>query len=261
MEDKVVFNTGQGPWFAEVIANVHGQDVPERRLEDSEKCFVIAGTFAVFVQVFLAISAVVALVWKRHGEEPKRDLTIWFMDTSKQGCSLFMQHLVNIFLAIVFAQGETKASECIWYGANFAIATICGIFLLTMYMRLHRWAVDRFDLYWLHSGKYGHPGDPPNWRWWLAQMCVWVFVTCGEKFITAAVVIMPLHDTIDGLIAGFEMPMKPFPKFELVLNMVIMPAVLNVVFVWVVDNLIMDSDLKRELHGGIGDNSEEDEFG
>merc|ERR1740123_945601 len=132
----------------------------------------------------------------------------------------------------MFAQGETQASECIWYGTNITIATICGLFLLTMYMRFHRWAVDKYQLDCLRSGNYGEPGEPPNWRWWLAQMCLWVVVSCGEKFITAAVVILPLHDYIDGLIAGFEMPIKPFPKVELVLNMVIVPALLNVVFVW-----------------------------
>ena len=40
----------------------------------------------------------------------------WFMDCSKQAWAMFLQHFVNLFMAIFFAGfGTTRAGECIWY--------------------------------------------------------------------------------------------------------------------------------------------------
>merc|ERR1712007_354414 len=106
-------------------------------------------------------------------------------------------------------------------------------------MKAHRWVVKKYDLTCLHSGHYG---DPPRWSWWFVQMCLWCVVCCAEKFITAAFVIVPVHDLLDVFIARLEVPMEKYPKFELVLMMVIIPPLLNSVFAWIVDNLIKDPD-------------------
>jgi hypothetical protein len=49
---------------------------------------------------------------------------------------------------------------------------------------------------------------------------------------------MPLRKNIDRLIAPLEKPMKMYPRTELTLVMVILPAFLNGLFAWVIDNLI-----------------------
>eukprot|EP00404_Azadinium_spinosum_P060001 CAMPEP_0180698254 /NCGR_PEP_ID=MMETSP1038_2-20121128/3927_1 /TAXON_ID=632150 /ORGANISM="Azadinium spinosum, Strain 3D9" /LENGTH=193 /DNA_ID=CAMNT_0022729813 /DNA_START=65 /DNA_END=645 /DNA_ORIENTATION=- len=163
------------------------------------------------------------LVYKRYQETPKRKWQIWLMDSTKQGLAMGLQHFVNIFLAVMFATGKTQASECIWYGANFFIAVVCGLFILTQYMRAHRWAVEKYA-----SGASS---------------------AAAEKFLTAVVVIVPLHFVIDVAIARLEVPFKPYPKFELVFVMVLLPIALNAIFAWIVDNLIKDPSLKEEMEG------------
>jgi len=61
----------------------------------------------------------------------------------------------------------------------------------------------------------------------------------------AVVVILPLHHEIDGIIAHLEESMKLPPNLELVLNIVIVPSLLNMCFVWVMDNLIMNPSKTR----------------
>jgi hypothetical protein len=148
-----------------------------------------------------------------------------------------LQHLVNVVLAVIFAQGKTEAGECIWYITNFSITVVCGLVILSFYMKLHNFLVDKYDLTWLKSGEYG---DPPHVGRWFVQMLHWGVVCCVEKFITAVVVIYPLHTAIDNLIARAEEPLLPYPHTELILVMVALPSLLNSIFAWIVDNLIKD---------------------
>lgn len=223
---------------------VHGSD---------SECHVVSGHFAMLVQAFLGFAVLATLWYKRWRESPKRTCTVWAMDTSKQCFSGGMQHFVNIVLAVVFARGHTMAGECIWYITNFSITVFFGLFILTGYMRLHRMAVEKYGLTILRSGEYG---DPPRIEVWFVQMLLWCFVACAEKFITAFFVILPLHGFIDRTIASLEVPFKPYPKTELVLVMVVGPTLLNMVFAWVVDNLIKDRDLQ---HGMVEDESDASE--
>jgi hypothetical protein len=207
-------------------------------MEADEKCSVISGDFAWAIQVVLGVAACTSLLAKRFMEQPRRPLLIWLMDSTKQAAALGMQHFVNILLAVLFATGKTRASECIWFAANLLIAVVCGLAFLAVYMQLQRLAVRRWRLDWLRSGDYGVDARHPRWDWWLAQLVLWVVVCCTEKFITAAAVIMPLRRQIDGVICTIEEPLQQYPKTELVLVMVVFPAFLNAIFAWAVDNLI-----------------------
>merc|ERR1719464_2328073 len=138
------------------------------------------------------------------------------------------------------------ASQCAWYLVNFAITVLCGVFLLWGAMGLYARAVDRFNLHFLRSGEYG---NPPSWRPWLAQLLVWGLLASGEKAVTAALVILPLHPQLDSLAVAIERPFAPFPKLELLLVMVVAPVLLNVLFFWVIDNIIM----RRRAVGQLGD--------
>jgi hypothetical protein len=196
------------------------------------------------VQMFLGVMVLGTLCYKRLQESPRRPLTIWLMDTSKQFFSGGLQHIVNLVLAVEFAGGHTLAGECVWYITNFSITVFCGLFIISGYMKLHRMVVEKYNITSLRSGEYG---EPPKLQVWLVQMLLWCFVACAEKFITASCVILPLREVIDSIIARLEVPLKPYPRIELVLVMVIGPTLLNMVFAWVVDNLIKDPDMSH--HG------------
>ena len=142
-----------------------------------EKCTLLGGAFALFVQAGLMASAIATLIYKRHTERPRRPWTIWFFDASKQGFAGVLQHGVNMGFGVLFAR-QGAASECSWYLVNFTISVGCGVILLWAIMRAYTWTVERFNMTLLRSGEYG---NPPNWRPWLAQLLIWGFLASGEK--------------------------------------------------------------------------------
>jgi hypothetical protein len=226
------------------MTSAKGASMPARLIDNSvrsEECYVLSGSAAMMLQLYLAGSVVALLSYKRCRETPKRSWKIWFMDTSKQGFAAGMQHVINVVSAIAFAGGQTKAGECAWYITNLSISLFCGLFILMGYMKIHRLAVEKYELTTFDSGNYG---DPLSCWVWFVQMLLWCTVSCAEKLITAVCVILPLRDTIDEAIAKAEAHVKPYPRTELYLVMVLAPALLNLVFAWVVDNIIKDPNLR-----------------
>jgi hypothetical protein len=204
--------------------------------EHRRPCLLLTGRFALAVQAWLFSTAVFTLISKRFHESPKRSWTLWFMDTSKQGAALLMQHFLNVFLAMFWADGdEFRADECIWYIVNFVISVSLGLAMLTAYVRVHRGMVDRYELTWLRFGEYG---TPPRWEVWFVQCVWWCVVSLGQQLALFCLFILPFRLRIDRLIAPLEAPMKAHPRIELALVMVVVPAIFNGMFAWVVDNLI-----------------------
>ena len=216
-----------------------------------ERCSLLGGAFAMFVQLALAVAAIGTLVYKRQTEKPQRPWRVWFFDASKQAYAGFLQHLVNIAFGMWFASTGV-ASECAWYAVNFTISVVCGVFLLWGAMKLYTRIVERYRLHFLRSGEYG---NPPSWRPWLAQLLVWGFLASGEKVVTAVLVIVPLHPLLDSVAVLIERPFQPYPKLELVLVMVIAPILLNSLFFWLIDNIIMRKRAVRQTNDSDDDSA------
>ena len=104
--------------------------------EPTVKCALVAGGFAKLVQVLLAVAAIGTLLYKRHREHPPRPWKIWFFDTAKQAVAGSLQHGVNMIFGIIFGNRGGTAGECIWYIVNFTITTVCGLFILTYWMKV-----------------------------------------------------------------------------------------------------------------------------
>jgi len=202
---------------------------------EAERCNLLGGTFAILVQVALAVAAIATLIYKRHTERPRRPWLVWFFDASKQAFAGFLQHMVNLGFGVAFAAGGI-ATECAWYLLNFMISVVCGVLLLKLMMAIYHTCVERFGLHILRSGEYG---KPPDWKPWLAQMVVWGFMASAEKGITALVVILPLHPHLDQVAQFIEAPLYVHPKLELLAVMVAAPVLLNALFFWIIDSLIM----------------------
>jgi len=215
-----------------------------RQLEQAiDECRVISGPFAIGVQFFLAFVVLSTLLYKRQMEKPQRGIVIWLMDISKQGFAMCLQHFVNVALAVIFASQKGRAGECIWYITNFCITVVGGIIVLTCWMKIHGYLVDRYDWTWLKSGQYGGDGTPGSAydvRIWLVQTIYWGVICCMEKFVVAGLVIFPLHSSIDRAIAPLEEPWRAYPKLELVFLMLIAPSILNPLWSWIIDNLVKD---------------------
>jgi hypothetical protein len=52
--------------------------------------------FTIFVQMLLAVFALLSLWFKRHGEKPRRKFRTWFLDISKQGLGACYAHVCNM---------------------------------------------------------------------------------------------------------------------------------------------------------------------
>jgi hypothetical protein len=55
--------------------------------------------FTVFVQMLLAIFALLSLWFKRMGEKPRRKFRTWFLDVGKQGIGACYAHVLNMVSA------------------------------------------------------------------------------------------------------------------------------------------------------------------
>ena len=162
-----------------------------------------AGGFALLIQGGLAVAACVTLIYKRFVEVPRRPWLVWSFDASKQVFAGLLQHIVNLLFGVILAQ-KGGASQCAWYFVNFTISVVCGMFILWGFMRAYRHIVTRYELHLLETGEYG---TPPNWRPWLAQLLAWGFVSAGEKFVTASILIIPLRKQLGHLVRAI--PPKP----------------------------------------------------
>ena len=104
---------------------------PSSRLDDYERCTLLAGSFDYLVQLSLVFAALGTLLYKRRIEKHKRPWVVWAFDTSKQAYAGVLQHLVNMVLGMAFASDNgAGGSECAWYLVNFVITTFVGIALL-----------------------------------------------------------------------------------------------------------------------------------
>eukprot|EP00586_Coscinodiscus_wailesii_P013890 CAMPEP_0172499920 /NCGR_PEP_ID=MMETSP1066-20121228/132399_1 /TAXON_ID=671091 /ORGANISM="Coscinodiscus wailesii, Strain CCMP2513" /LENGTH=302 /DNA_ID=CAMNT_0013273913 /DNA_START=21 /DNA_END=930 /DNA_ORIENTATION=+ len=209
-------------------------------------CTLLGGTYATIVQIFLALSGIATLVYKRQTELiPRRPWLVWFFDTSKQAYASLLQHIVNLAFGVSFASGS-DASECAWYLVNFTVTLTCGIVILHFAMMGYARCVDAFspNLDILKSGEYG---EPPSWKPWVVQMLLWGLLASGEKFITFFLILLPFHSVLDGVAVAIEKPLLGYPRLELVIVMIIAPAILNAVFYWLIDTIIMNRN-RDELH-------------
>mmetsp|Transcript_9616 Transcript_9616/g.26953 ORF Transcript_9616/g.26953 Transcript_9616/m.26953 type:complete len:274 (+) Transcript_9616:189-1010(+) len=228
-----------------------------RYLDETVKqsqCTLLGGPYEIFVQLVLAITAVAALVYKRSLESNRRSWLVWFLDCSKQAYASALQHITNMVLGVLFARGGT-ASECSWYLVNFTITVACGLVLLSMAMRLYNSVVERNNWTLLRMGEYGTPplSWKQSWKPWFAQTLAWGLLASAEKLVTAFVVILPLRSWLDSVASFLEAPLVGRPRLELVLTMVVGPMLLNALFYWVIDGLIMRRRVHSDSHQEIGE--------
>lgn len=219
-----------------------------------QQCTLLGGPYEIFIQFFLAITAVAALVYKRSIESDQRSWLVWSLDCSKQAYASALQHITNMILGVLFARGGT-ASECIWYLVNFTITVACGLVLLSLAMRLYNYIVERNQWTLLRTGEYGTPplSWKQSWKPWLAQTLVWGLLASAEKIVTAFVVILPLRNVLDSVASALEAPFVGRPRLELLLTMVIGPMLLNALFYWVIDGLIMRKRARGASRQEIGE--------
>jgi hypothetical protein len=223
-----------------------------------EKCRLLAGTFAFFVQAFLALVCVGTLVVKRQQEVPRRDWLVWFFDAMKQGMGASFGHFSNIYLSMVIASQLSGGDECQWYCLTYVFDATLGTAFNIIALRaldscLRRYATTPPCLGVHTLLKFGEYGSPPQMSVFLSQLSVWLSIVILNKLlIVCLLALTPIIQPLDKLISLLFQPLHNTPKLELVLVMILIPSLLNSVQFWVTDSFLKRSTgntIHRHLEG------------
>jgi hypothetical protein len=90
-----------------------------------ESCQLI-GFAGIMIQMILGALSFSVLVYKRYTETPKRAWKIWAMDTSKQGVSQFLAHVINVAISMQLSS-KLDSDACIWYFTTNVLDNTVGV--------------------------------------------------------------------------------------------------------------------------------------
>jgi hypothetical protein len=174
--------------------------------EQSEASCQLMDSFSILIQLCLAFTALLTLLYKRSQESPQRPLQIWCviyvintyksyiynynraLDVSKQFIGAGMVHFINIAISN-YAANNTTSNQCVWYFLNVAIDTTFGVFMLWCWFTILLGALDKF---YIDIGETGDYGPPPFQQmiWpWLRQTTVFLFAVILTKTCLYGIVI------------------------------------------------------------------------
>jgi len=198
--------------------------------EELGECTLNNG-FGIGVQALLALTAFCILILKRLREPVKerRPVKIWFCDTSKQGIGAMLIHFANVFLA----SWSNAKDPCTWYFINYLLDTTIGLLVIWFFLRLLHFIAVRKGWIRLRMGEYG---SPPQFRTWFFQCIAYIVVMIIEKIVILCLFRLDFWTTVKKIILK---PISKYPKFELIVVMLIVPFIMNALMFWVVDNFLM----------------------
>ncbi|EPZ35515.1 Protein of unknown function DUF3661, vaculolar transmembrane domain-containing protein [Rozella allomycis CSF55] len=105
----------------------------------------------------------------------------------------------------------------------------------------------------LQSGFYG---QPVKIRYWLAQTILFVVALLINKSLLFPIIGLDVVYIAGALILS---PIQAYPKWELLIVMLIVPFIMNVFQFWVIDQFIKDPMHSLQVQGykAMGDSAEE----
>jgi STIMATE family len=216
------------------------------------------------IQAFLALAAMASLYIKRLREHPRRTLSTWFLDVSKQGFGAAYAHVLNMLIAGSIVNnvrgsnddGSSSSSssssttttlqdECAWYGMSYLLDTTLGLLLAVIGLQwLERTAKARHWTALEHSGVYS--GDTALSHW-TAQVTAWIFILTLVKILIYAFIWIcsaPLAAVGSLLFA----PFTGYKHLELLFVMILFPGILNVVYFWIADSYLQAAADQTAAH-------------
>jgi hypothetical protein len=88
----------------------------------------LVGFAGILIQVILGALSFSVLIYKRYTEKPKRAWKIWSLDTSKQGVSQMLAHIINVLISMTLSS-SLDSDACIWYLTTNILDNTVGVFL------------------------------------------------------------------------------------------------------------------------------------
>lgn len=208
-------------------------------VDSSDQCKLIAGWFAILLQVGIIVIAIGTLVLKRQFEKPRRSLVVWSFDASKQAASAIVGRIANLLLSIAIAASLPVGSdECLWYFINFMSDVLIGTFINFVLLALFDQYLDRYcPTKYVEYLRFGSYGSPPSFYYnMLPQLLVWVLIVLSGKGIILLSIIFilnPLNYAGDVIFSSLDI--NKYKEVELIVVMIIFPIIFNSLKVWLTD--------------------------
>lgn len=203
--------------------------------------------FGIFVQCTLALICLLALLFKRFIEKPRRPWVIFILDTSKQILGQNTQHFSNLIFASKI--GESSGLECEWYLNNLIADCTIGVLFQYLYLQFLIYILQntRFEF---QTGDYGQNTEYVesetccvkfSWRKYLYQVMWWMVIAMFAK-LTVFSILLIFYKIVENFGKLVLAPMKTNPKVKLVMVMIVIPTFFNILQFWFTDNFIKRKD-------------------
>lgn len=254
---------------SDINAAIEGSEKGPKHKEDDGECKLL-GKFAILVQTALGLLALLALVWKRWREQPRRPVKVWWFDVSKQVFGSIMVHFANLFLsmlssghleltasALAATDGEDHVNPCSFYLLNLAIDTTIGIPILVFSLRI----LHALFLYTPlanppESLKSGNYGSPPKAVWWLKQALIYFLGLLIMKLLVF--LLFQLFPWL-GWVGDWALRWTEGKAWvQITFVMLIFPLIMNAAQYWIIDSFIKDTSSTTDYNAIDEDGDDDD---
>ncbi|KAI8973297.1 vacuolar membrane protein-domain-containing protein [Mycotypha africana] len=211
----------------------------EGKNDDDNSCQLL-DEFGALVQLFLACSILLSLMYKRSKESPRRPWQIWFLDVSKQFIGAGMIHFINIGLSYFTAfrhHGSPIATNpCVWYFMNVAADTTVGIFVLWCWLTLLLGTLRKLHVNITETGDYGPPPLSRRMKPWLEQLAIFIVALILAKACLYEILIScEWFIWIGEVCISWTLIDQ---KLQVIFVMLIFPFFMNTVQFWLTDTML-----------------------
>mmetsp|Transcript_2163 Transcript_2163/g.4814 ORF Transcript_2163/g.4814 Transcript_2163/m.4814 type:complete len:276 (-) Transcript_2163:126-953(-) len=217
------------------------------------ECMVLAGDFALSVQVLLAVVVLCTLLCKWLNERWRapallgpdrkaRSFLVFAMDSSKQMAGAGWIHMLSLLSSEMFA--SAAGDQCEWYLINIVLDTTIGCALQYLFLHAASFLLKRAcgvlrAQDWTESGHY-YDSTTGQFRprKYLKQLLLWVAVVVTLMKLTVLLLAYLFRGPLVSLAGLVLRPLSKNAKLELLFVMVGMPSLMNALQFWVGDNII-----------------------
>ncbi|KAG2216268.1 hypothetical protein INT45_002913 [Circinella minor] len=205
---------------------------------DDEGCKLL-DSFAIIVQISLATTALLVLVYKRWRERPQRPVPIWALDVSKQFIGAGVIHFLN--LAVSYLVGRPmngpKTNLCIWYFLNVLVDTTLGVGILWFWFHSLQYLLSHYlNVQYIRSGEYGPPPLRRRILPWLRQTIVFIVAEVLMKLCVLGLFrLCPFLFDVGNWALRWT---RGNYRYQVVFVMFIFPCIMNAVQFWIVDTIV-----------------------
>jgi hypothetical protein len=192
---------------------------------EEESACKLVDTFAIVVQILMAIGALSALLYKRAIEKPQRSILIWSMDTSKQVIAASIVHFTNILLAYLATFiPQSSTNPCVWYFLNLLMDCTIGVYILHIFLKGLNRVASRIGITGI---KMGHYGSPPRFMPWFKQLILFLTAWFWVKIIVGfALFAVPIFSILGTWVLS---PIADDKRAQIVFVMFLFPLCMNII--------------------------------